>query len=110
MAGRTTLRPAARSAARRTNAAADQVSGEAEPAALPLAKPMDATVGSVPYGDAPRSATSQSCSGMRPTPEANLRMPLKSDAAVVASPEARDCSARSADSTGHRWPVPCPLG
>jgi len=42
------LRFAARSAVSRTNEAADQVSGDAEPAALPGWNPIEATVGSVP--------------------------------------------------------------
>ena len=47
-AGSATLRFAARSAVSRTNDAADQVSGDADPAAWPFAKPIEASVGSVP--------------------------------------------------------------
>jgi hypothetical protein len=42
------LRFAARSAVSRTKDAADQVSGDADPAAWPFVKPIEATVGSVP--------------------------------------------------------------
>ena len=98
--------PAPSPATSRTNWAADHVSGAAEPAGPPLRNPIEATVGSVPYGEAARSGSSQFCSGIRSTPEANLAMPSSSRAAVVASPTCSACSPRSPDSTGHRWPVP----
>ena len=94
----------------RTNEAADQVRGEAEPAAPPFLKPIEASVGSVPNGEAARSGRVQFCSGINPTPEANALMPCSSDAAPAASPAASKCSARSAESAGQTCPVPCPLG
>ncbi len=109
-AGWTTLRWAARSPASRTNDAADHVSGEAEPAAPPLVKPIDAIVGSVPNGDGATAVVSQSCSGMSPTPDENAAIVLSSAAAPEAFPVARLCSPRSADSAGQTCPVPLPLG
>src|ERR1700677_3101132 len=83
-----------------------QGSGEAEPAALPWVKPMDAVVGSLPYGDAARSGSSHACSGTRPTPEENCAIASSSADAPVRLPSAMSDSARSPDSTGHTCPVP----
>ena len=69
-------------------------------------KPIDAVVGSLPYGEAARSGSSQACSGTRPTPEENCAMASSSPAAPVRLPDAMSDSARSPDSTGHRCPVP----
>ena len=78
------------------------MSGDAEPAGLPFTNPIDAVVGSVPKGDAARSGSSQSCSGMMPTPEEKLAMASSSAMAVALSPVWIDCSPRSADRTGQR--------
>ncbi len=77
--------------------------------AWPSVKPIDAVVGSLPYGEAGRSGCSHTCSGTRPTPDAELSMKPSCPAAPVApvrSPTVRSCSARSPDSTGHGCPVP----
>src|SRR6202171_2507547 len=102
--------PAARSRIRRTYWAADQVSGEAEPAAAPLWNPIDAVVGSEPYGEAARSGPSQSCSGMRPTPDAPPLIACSRVRADPTEPVAISYSPRSPASAGHRWPVPWPVG
>ncbi len=104
------MRPAARSPVSRTNEAADQVSGEAEPAAPPLVNPIEASVGSVPNGEAGKAVPVQFCSGINPTPEANALIPFSSAAAPAVSPVASECSARSAESAGQTCPVPWPLG
>src|SRR5258706_10464749 len=98
------------SANNRTNDPADHVSGAADPAGCPFWKPIEATVGSVPYGEAATSRTSQSCSGIRPTPEAKLLMDSSSATAEAVSPLCNPFSPRSAERAGQRWPVPCPLG
>ena len=98
------------SAKSRTNDAADQLSGSAEPAGSPFAKPIEAMSGGVPNGEGGRFGLSQSCSGIRLTPPANWSMPSSKDAAPDASPVCSDCSARSEDSAGQRWPVPIPDG
>ena len=98
------------SANRRTNDAADQLSGLAEPAGSPSTKPIDAVSGAVPNGEGARFASSQSCSGMRPTPPANSSIPSRRDAAPAASPVCSACSARSADNAGQTCPVPTPDG
>src|ERR1700683_2434591 len=90
----------------RSSCACAQVSGEAEPAALPSAKPIDAVVGSLPYGEAARFGSSHACSGTRPTPEENCAMASSSEDAPVRFPVATSDSARSPDSPGHRCPVP----
>src|SRR5690242_6204564 len=97
------------SANRRTNEPADQVSGAADPAGPPSRKPIDAVAGSLPYGEAARSGDSQSCSGIRPAPDAKLLIETSSAVACEVTPVARPFSARSADRTGHRWPVPVPV-
>ena len=63
---------------------ADQVSGDALPAALPSVKPIDAHSGWVPNGDAGRSGFSQACSGISPTPEAVFAISASSSTAVGA--------------------------
>ena len=98
--------PAPRSTIRRSSWAWAQVSGEAEPAACPSAKPIDAVVGSDPYGEAARSGSSHTCSGTRPSPEAELIMKESIAEASDESPSAIADSPRSPDSTGHRCPVP----
>ena len=105
--GVSTLRPAVRSATSRTNAPAPQVSGAADPAGLPLTKPIEATVGSVPYGEAGTSAASQSCSGTRPTPDEPAMIAVSSEPARdgMAGDE-QSCWARSSASTGQMCPVP----
>ncbi len=85
----------------RTCWACAQVSGEAEPAAPPSTKPIDAVVGSVPYGEAARSGFSQACSGTSPIPEENRCIPSSSWDAEARSPVCSSCSARSPFSTGH---------
>ena len=102
MSGRSTTWPALKLAISRSCWAWAQVSGEAEPAAWPLRKPIEATVGSVPYGSAARVGSSQACSGTRPTPEAEFSMKCSCDRAIEPSPWAKAVSARSPDSTGHR--------
>jgi hypothetical protein len=62
-------RPAPRSRASRTTCACAQVSGEAEPAAWPFTKPIEAFAGSVPYGLAGTSGFSHACSGTSPAGE-----------------------------------------
>jgi hypothetical protein len=73
---------------------------------LPLTKPIDAVVGSLPNGEGGRSGFSQACSGTSPTPEVCAFIAASSAAAPVASPVCSCCSARSPDSTGHRCPEP----
>ena len=58
MAGVSTLRPVPSEAMSRSSCAWAQVSGDAEPAALPLVKPIEAVAGSLPYGEAGRSGSS----------------------------------------------------
>src|SRR4051794_5993336 len=105
-AGRSVTVPARRSAASRTNWACAQVSGEALPAALPAVNPIEAHSGAVPNADAGWSASSQACSGIRPIPEAVAAIPVSSVVASAVLPTDSECSARSPDSTGHRWPEP----
>src|SRR5215831_12580646 len=62
-------RPAPRSRMSRSSCAWAQDSGAAEPAGLPSTNPIDAVVGSLPYGEAARSGFSQACSGTRPVPD-----------------------------------------
>src|SRR4029079_16902133 len=83
-----------------------QVSGAAEPSGLPLTKPIEASVGSVPNGEAATPGGAQTCSGTRPTPEDMAPIVVSSWPAEAAWPVARSCSARSADSTGQMCPVP----
>ena len=83
-----------------------QVSGLAEPTGLPLVKPIEAVVGSVPKGEGARLGFSHTCSGSRPWPEVMLRIAPSSDAAEDALPAVRSYSARSPLRTGHRWPEP----
>src|SRR5580693_3903532 len=94
----------------RSSWACAQVSGDAEPAAWPSVKPIDAVVGSLPYGEGGRSGSSQACSGTRPTPEEKLSIAFSSPAAAELCPAAMSVSARSPDSTGHRCPVPVSVG
>jgi hypothetical protein len=105
-AGCSSARPAPMSSISRSSCAWAQVSGDADPAALPSLKPIDATVGSVPNGDASRSGFSHACSGTRPTPEENWAIASSSRLAAGRARPATSDSARSPDSTGHRCPVP----
>src|SRR6185312_17496866 len=109
-AGCSSARPAPMSSISRSSWACAQVSGDADPAALPSVKPIDAVAGSLPNGEAARSGFSQACSGTSPTPEEKFRIALSSPAAAGPCPAARSLSARSPDSTGHRCPVPVPVG
>ena len=99
-------RPAPRSRMSRSSCAWAQDSGAAEPAGLPSTNPIDAVVGSLPYGEAARSGFSQACSGTRPTPDEKFIIAMSSPAAPLVFPEPMSDSARSPDSTGHRCPVP----
>src|SRR5215469_10007839 len=110
MSGVSTLRPAPRDTISRASCAWAQVSGDADPAALPSVNPMDAVAGSLPNGEAGRSGFSQACSGTRPTPEEKPIIELSRDWAPLVSPSAMADSARSPDRLGHRWPVPVPVG
>ena len=94
----------------RTNWPADHVSAEAEPAGLPFSKPIDASPGGVPNGEAARSAASHACSAMRPTPEDMLRIASRREIAAPAMPRSTSYWPRSPASTGHRWPLPALLG
>ena len=94
----------------RSSCAWAQVSGDAEPAALPSVKPIEAVAGSLPNGEAARSGSSQACSGTRPTPEEKLIIAWSRDCAPEADPAARSDSARSPDRFGHRCPVPMSVG
>src|SRR6266566_209942 len=100
------IRPVPMSRMSRSSCACAQDSGAADPAGLPSAKPMEATVGSVPKGDGARAGFSQACSGTRPTPDEKPVMALSSPAAPPGSALPRSDYARSPDSTGHRCPVP----
>src|SRR6478672_2699258 len=68
-----------------------QISGDAEPAGLPFANPMDAVAGSEPYGDAATAGSSQACSGTIPSPDVMDCMVRSSDAAAPAEPVCRSC-------------------
>src|ERR1019366_2946089 len=94
----------------RSSCAWAQLSGDADPAALPSVNPMDAVAGSLPYGEAARSGPSQACSGTSPTPEEKLIIAWSSDCAPLVCPSAKSDSARSPDRTGHRCPVPLSAG
>ena len=110
MAGVSTLRPVPSEAISRSSCAWAQVSGDADPAALPSVNPMDAVAGSLPYGEAARSGSSQACSGTSPTPDEKLIIAWSRDSAPLADPAARSDSARSPDRFGHRCPVPVSVG
>src|SRR6266566_5579226 len=110
MAGVSTLRPMPSEAMSRSSCAWAQVSGDAEPVALPSVNPIEAVAGSLPYGEAARFGSSQACSGTSPTPEEKLIIDCSRDAAPLADPAARSDSARSPDRFGHRCPVPMPVG
>ena len=110
MAGVSTLRPAPSEAISRSSCAWAQLSGDAEPAAPPSVNPMEAVAGSLPNGDAARPGFSHACSGTSPTPEEKRVIACSSARAPWAFPVARSDSARSPDSTGHRCPVPLPVG
>src|ERR1700759_1540259 len=110
MAGVSTLRPVPREAMSRSSCACAQVSGDAEPAALPSVNPIEAVAGSLPYGEAARSGASQACSGTRPTPEEKLIIAWSRACAPEADPAARSDSARSPDRFGHKCPVPMSVG
>src|SRR5581483_1435425 len=109
-AGVSTLRPVPSERISRSSCACAQVSGDADPAALPSVNPMDAVAGSLPYGEAGRSGSSHACSGTSPTPDEKLSIALSSGAAARVSPAARSDSARSPDRFGHRCPVPVSVG
>src|SRR4051812_41255294 len=90
----------------RTNVAADHVSGDALPAALPFSKPIDAHSGWVPNGDAGNGSFSHACSGISPIPDAIADIDCHNSTASRPLPVAISCSARSPASTGQRWPDP----
>ncbi len=102
----------------RSSWACAQVSGEAEPAGWPSTKPIDAVVGSLPYGDAGRSGSSHTCSGTSPSPEAEPSMngELRRRGGVVAGQQVATRPARRrAPATGarcrRRWSATgCPIG
>ena len=102
MSGRSPIRPLPRLLISRSSCAWAQVSGDAEPAACPSWKPIDAVVGSVPNASAARSGSSQACSGTRPTPDAERSMNASCARASEVLPIASADSARSPESTGHR--------
>src|ERR1700758_4958782 len=106
MAGVSTLRPVPREAISRSSWAWAQLSGDADPAALPSVNPMDAVAGSLPYGEAARLGSSQACSGTSPTPDEKLIIAWSRDCALLVCPSDRSDSARSPDRFGHRCPVP----
>src|SRR2546430_15282000 len=110
MAGVSTLRPVPSEAMSRSSWAWAQVSGDAEPAAWPLVNPIEAVAGSLPYGEAARSGSSQACSGTSPTPEEKLITALSRDWAPGAEQAARSDSARSPDRFGHGSPGPMKVG
>src|SRR5208282_2931149 len=110
MAGVSTLWPVPSETISRSSCAWAQLSGDADPAALPSVNPMDAVDGSLPYGEAARLGSSQACSGTSPTPDEKLIIAWSSDFAPLVAPSARSDSARSPDRTGHRWPVPVSVG
>ena len=87
-----------------------QISGDAEPAGLPLVNPMDAVAGSEPNGDAATAGSSQACSGTIPSPDVMDCMACSSDPAAPAEPVCRSCSARSPSRIGHRCPDPLAVG
>ena len=94
----------------RTNCPIDHVSAEAEPAGLPLTKPIDAIVGSVPNGERARSGRSHACSGIRPTPEPIACIARSRSSAAPGSPVSISYCPRSPASTGQRCPLPLPVG
>src|SRR5450755_3977886 len=98
--------PAWRSSTNLRYCAWPQISGAAEPAALPLLKPIEAVVGSAPNGDAGVSGSSHTCSGTYPKPQAIRWKSTARPEAAALSPDWRSCSARSPLSSGHRWPEP----
>src|SRR4051812_31484174 len=100
IAGCSSGRPAPSARISRACWAWAQVSGEDEPAGLPLTKPIDAVVGSLPNGAAGRAGFSQDCSGIIPMPEVESFIASSSAVAVDRSPFCSCCSARSPDSTG----------
>ena len=87
-----------------------QISGEAEPAGLPFANPIDAVAGSEPNGDAATAGSSQACSGTIPSPEVMSCIVPSREAAAPENPVCRSCSARSPSSIGHRCPDPLAVG
>ena len=90
----------------RTNRAADHVSAAAEPAGSPLAKPIDAFVGSVPNGERGRSGSSHACSGISPTPDAMAAIACARLTAAAVLPWPSSHCPRSPASTGQTWPLP----
>ena len=79
-----------------------QISGVAEPAALPSRKPIEAVVGFAPNGDAGESGSSHTCSGTYPRPQVILWKSTAKRVAAARWPDWRSCSARSPVSSGHR--------
>ena len=77
------------------------MSGDAEAAALPLVKPIEAVFGLLPNGEAGTSGSSQACSGTSPRPEDICCVATARLVAAVTSPLCRSCSARSPSSSGH---------
>src|SRR4051794_18255430 len=110
ISGFSSERPAPRSAVSRTLDAAPHVSGDADPSGLPLTRPIDAVVGSEPYGDAGTFGASQTCSGTSPTPEVIEFIAPSRAPASPGRPLLSSCCARSAVSTGQMWPAPLPDG
>src|ERR1700729_1757219 len=109
IAGWSSTVPVPRSRTTRRYCAWAQISGVAEPAALPLVKPIEAVVGSDPYGEAGVSGSSQTCSGIRPRPQPIRCIAIASRDAPAVSPACSSCSARSPVRTGQTWPDPVPL-
>ena len=102
MAGWSSRCPVSRSSTSLMYWAWAQISGAAEPAALPLVNPIEAVRGSLPYEEAGTSGSSHACSGTRPRPDDICRRVAARLAAPETSPVCRSCSARSPSSSGHR--------
>ena len=90
----------------RTNWAADQVSGEALPAALPFWKPIEAHSGAVPYGDGGQVGVLPRLFGDEPDPGRHVGHDAQQAGGRRPVAGRDSCSARSPASTGHRWPEP----
>ena len=97
------LRPVLTASASRAYCDWAHVSGLAEPAGWPGAKPIEAVAGSDPNGEAASAGSSHACSGSRYPPEVIRAIALSSPAAAEPSPAAMSYSPRSPASTGHRW-------
>ena len=99
------------SANSRTNDAADQLSGLAEPAGSPSTKPIEAVSGGVPNGEAARFADLPVLLGNEADAAGELVHAVEQGrrAGRVAGLQ-RSAPPRSADSAGQRCPVPTPDG